>query len=223
MRSSYFAALTLLALAPSSCVQPGEMRATAVNVLTPALPAPRAWRDGSLDSGSLRRLLVLPLVDESSQGSPVDVVNQALRDEMIKLRRFDVIQPNPADATSKPQVGPKKTGRVAISVLIELGRRYGVDAVLFGTIDHYRPYAPPALGVSASLVDVETGKIVWEVRDFVDAADRTAEVAMDEFFLAEAAQDQGVTGADLMRHSPAWFARFATRRVTRTLLPPPAP
>ncbi len=186
-------------------------------VADPIAP-PRAYRDISLDGGTIRRVLVLPLADESATGAPSDGVNSCLRDEITKLRRFDVVQPAPSDATSKAAQGPKQTGRIEISTIIELGRRYGVDAVMFGSIDNYRPYAPPALGISASLIDVQTGKIIWEVRDFVDASDRGTEVAMKDFFHAEAAKDQTVMGDEIMSSSPAWFGKFAARRIVKTLL-----
>jgi hypothetical protein len=211
-------ALALAALPFGACSRMEAAKEGAMSAVANPIAPPRAYRDLSLDGGTIRRVLVLPLADESSTGASIDGVNACMRDEMIKLRRFDVVQPDPSDATSKPSEGPKKTGRIEISTIIELGRRYGVDAVMFGSVDNYRPYAPPALGISSSLIDVQTGKIIWEVRDLLDAADRNTEVAMQDFFHAQASHDQTVMGDEIMASSPAWFGRFAARRVVRTLL-----
>lgn len=214
--------LVLVSLCASHCSRMEAKKDEAESYITDALAPPIAWRDISLDGGAIRRVLVLPFADESGSGSRQNAIDDCMRDELMKLRRFDVVQPSPADATRLPEEGPKKTGRVDVTTIIGLGRHYGVDAVIFGSIDHYRAYAPPALGLSASMIDVQTGKIIWEVRDFVDSSDRDAELAMNDFFKIQMAKDQTVMNEELMAVSPIWFSRFSTRRVVRTLLAAPA-
>lgn len=221
MRSSLALSFVVASVAGLACSRFESVQDEAASYVAPPLAAPIAWRDMSLDGGTIRRVLVLPLADESGTPNRQRAIDDSLRDEVMKLRRFDVVQPDASHATRLPDQGPKKTGRVDVNTIIELGRHYGVDAVIFGTIDHYRPYAPPALGISASMIDVQTGKIIWEVRDFVDTSDRDAEVAIDQFFKIEMAKDQTVMNGELMTVSPIWFSRFAARRIVRTLLAPP--
>ena len=185
------------------------------------LPPPRAFKDENLDYGLVHRVLALPLSDESGFGTRSDVVSESLRDELTRLGRFGVVRPTASDAMLKPGDGPHNNGRIPVATMIELGRRYGVDAVLFGSISHYRPYAPPALGMSVSLIDVQTGRILWSVTDFVDGSDQRCAVSMQWYFEDETATDETVFGSELMHTSPRWFARFASHRVARTLLPPP--
>lgn len=185
-----------------------------------ALEQPDAFRDPLLESGQVQRVLALPLMDETPQGDGSLVISQAVRDELFKLRRFDLVQANPGDAALQPGNGPKQTGRIEVATIIELGRRYGVDAVLFGALDHYRPYDPPAVGMSLSLVDVETGRIIWHVRDFIDGADQRTALAMRYYFEDETARDE-VFESDLMSTAPQWFARFAAQRVANSMVPPP--
>jgi hypothetical protein len=211
----------IVLLAVTHCSRFEAKKEEAASFVAPPLAAPIAWRDISLDGGAIRRVLVLPLADESGTPNQQRAIDDSLRDEVMKLRRFDVVQPDAAHATRLPDQGPKKTGRVDVTTIIELGRHYGVDAVIFGTIDHYRPYSPPSLGISASMIDVQTGKIIWEVRDFVDTSDRNAEVAIHDFFATEAAKEQTVMERELMSVSPIWFSRFAARRIVRTLLAAP--
>lgn len=181
------------------------------------LPPPAAFKDGSLDFGIVRRILALPLTDESGVGSGTEVVSRTLRDEISRLGRFGVVRPNESDSMLKPHDDPQNSGRIPVATIIELGRRYGVDAVLFGTIRHYRPYTPPSLGMSVTLIDVQTGKIVWSVNDFVDGSDRRCATSMKWFFEDETATGETVFGSEIMHTSPQWFARFATRRVVSTL------
>ncbi len=181
------------------------------------LPPPCAFRDGSIDDGLVRRILALPLADESGQGPGTLVVSDALRDEILKLGRFSVVQPNASDAMLRPAEGPQRTGRIPVRCIIELGRRYGVEAVLFGSVTLYRPYAPQALAITAQLVDVQTGKIVWSVSDFVDGSDAQAVRSMEWYFADQAATGETVFGPEIMNTSPRWFARFAAARIAATL------
>lgn len=219
MRHTRWICLSLLmASFPGCSMMKESMRGLEGEPIKP----PQAYRDPIMVSGTYQRVLALPLLADNGQASSVDVVSTAVRDELLKLRRFDVVTPSPSDAALKPEQGPKMTGRINVPTMIDLGQRYGVDAVLFGAVDHYRAYDPPALGMSLSLVEVETGKILWHVRDFVDAADHDTSLAMRYFFEDEAAERDMVFEDDVMRTAPQWFARFAARRVTKTLVPPPA-
>ncbi|MFG0319658.1 MAG: hypothetical protein ACF8XB_20465 [Planctomycetota bacterium JB042] len=182
------------------------------------LPEPRAFRDSSIDYGMVRRVLALPLIDESGHGAPTVVVSEALGDSIARLRRFEVVRPNAADASLKADAGPLASGRIPVSTIIDLGRRYGVDAVLFGTISRYRPYAPPSLAIGASLIDVHTGKVLWSVSDFVDATDSKTAVSIERWFEKNAAQDGTVFDREIVATSPRWFARFASDRVAGTLV-----
>lgn len=182
------------------------------------LPPPRAFRDSSIDYGMVRRVLALPLVDESGNGAPTAVVSEALGDSITRLRRFEVVRPTLTDAALKADGGPLSSGRIPVSTIIELGRRYGVDAVLFGTISQYRPYTPPSLAMGASLIDVHTGKVLWSVTDFVDATDSRTSVSIDHWFDENAAEDGMVFDREIVTTSPRWFARFASERVANTLV-----
>lgn len=185
------------------------------------IPPPQAYWDQSVFEGEYQRVLALPLLDDSGQAGSTEVVTSAIRDELLKLRRFEVVTPNPSDASLMTEAGPKRTGRIDVGSLVDLGRRYGVDAVLFGAIDHYRAYEPPALGMSLSLVEIGSGRILWHVRDFVDGADHDTALAMRYYFEDQAAERDLVFDHDVMSAAPSWFAHFAARRVARTLEPPP--
>ncbi len=206
-------AVSLLALAaPGCCLFRG------MHLIPHApLPEPVAYVDETVDPSKYRRVLALPLFDESATGVDSETVSRVLRDEMMKLRRFDMVQANPSDALLRPADSPQRNGRIPIDTVVELGRRYGVDAVLFGTITRYRPYAPPALAMTVSIVDVETGTLVVSVNDFVDGADAAAAESMDRFFKDEGDTDGTEYGPELMSTSPEWFARFAARRVARSI------
>ncbi|MFH0944931.1 MAG: hypothetical protein V2A76_07010 [Planctomycetota bacterium] len=217
MRSVPVAVVLLLILAAS----PGCQLLRHIPFLSgEPLPPPRAFKDVTLDHGLVHRVLALPLADESGFGTQSDVVSESLRDEIGRLGQFSVVRPSASDAMLKPGDGPHNTGRIPVATIIELGRRYGVDAVLFGAIFHYRPYSPPALGMEVSLVDVQTGRVLWTVRDSVDGSDKRCAVSMEWFFEDEIETDETVFGSDLMHVSPHWFARFAAHRIAQTLLPP---
>lgn len=187
------------------------------------LPPLVAFRDVGVEHGLVRRILALPLHDESGQGIGTEVVSQALRDEIAKLNRFSLVRPNSSDARLMPSEGPQRTGRIPVRSLINLGRRYGVDAVMYGSVKRYRPYSPPVLGMIVQLIDIETGKVVWSAQELLDATDARTAVSMRYFFEDETAADETVFDYDIMSTSPEWFAKFAAHRIAATLLPPPPP
>lgn len=182
------------------------------------LSPPRAFRDSSIDYGMVRRVLALPLVDDTGHGADTVLVSEALGDSIARLRQFDVVRPNATDAVLKADAGPLASGRIPVSTIIELGRRYGVDAVLFGTISQYRPYTPPSLAIGASLIDVHTGKVLWSVSDYVDATDAKASVSIEHWFEENAAAEGTVFDKQIVSTSPRWFARFAADRIAGTLV-----
>ena len=219
MNTARASLLSALAIALPSCsgVEPMWNHFLNEHVYEHPLPAPQSFRDGSIDYGLVRRILALPLVDQSGHGAPARLVSDALGDSIAKLRRFQVVRPRSDDASLKSDSGPIGSGKIPVSTIIELGRRYGVDAVLFGEISQFRPYTPPSLGIGASLIDVHTGKVLWSVTDFVDASDAQTSVSMRLWFEEKAATDDTVYDERLVSTSPRWFARFATDRLASTL------
>ncbi len=216
--------LALLLIASTCGCSFAEFRRHVPALSAEPLPPPRAFRDASVTSGHVRRVLLLPLWDESDFGSGADVVNTAVLEEMAKLQRFRVVIPSPTDAALNASVGPDGTGRIPVPTIIDLGRRYGVDAVLFGSIVRYRPYDLPLLGMTVSLVDVETGRVLWSAQDFVDSSDVQAARSLDDYYYDVAARSDTVFGREVLRSSPRWFTRFCAQRIVRTLLEnPPAP
>lgn len=185
----------------------------------PTMPPPAAMRDPILDQRPVQRVLLLPLVDESGHGPGGAVVSEAVHEEMAKTRRFKVVRPDPNDAAQLASRGPRRNGRIPVSVLVDLGKRYGVDGVLFGAITRYRAYPPPVVGLDLILLDVQTGSVLFSVEDLVDGADRLAANSMDAFYRDEAARGETLFGPEIVRTSPDWFARFAARRVVRVLAP----
>ncbi len=212
-RIAQSAAIAFAALAASGCCFLNGVRF----IPDKPLPEPVAYVDQTVDPAKFRRVLALPLFDESNNGIDSETVSRILRDELSKLHRFEMVQATESDAILRPADTPQRNGRIPIETVVELGRRYGVDAVLFGSITRYRPYAPPALALNVSIVDVETGTLVVAVNDFVDAADAAAAESMHRFFVTEVDTQGTEYGAELMSTSPEWFTRFATRRVARSL------
>lgn len=183
------------------------------------LPAPAAVRDPVLDQRPVQRVLLLPLVDECGHGPGSAVVSDAVHEEIAKTRRFKVVRPDSADSARLAARGPRNNGRIPVTVLVDLGRRYGVDAVLFGALTRYRPYPPPLVGLDLVLLDVQTGSVLFAADDLVDASDRAAANSMDAFYREESARGETLFGPEIVRTSPVWFARFAARRIVRVLAP----
>ncbi|MBK6939975.1 MAG: hypothetical protein IPH13_07185 [Planctomycetes bacterium] len=218
-RSTLLAIGALLALVAPGCkTLKRELGIPDLSPAPPELPAPTAYRDGTVDFAAVRRVLALPLYDESEQGDATTLLSRTLGEELSRLRRFDVVVPSSSDASLKSGEAPHRLGQVPIQSIIELGRRYSVDAVVFGTISEYRPYAPPRVALKLSLVDTQTGRVLWQVDDFIDASDARTAHSMRKFFDGVIDDQNTEFGDELLVTSPEMFARYALRRSARTLL-----
>jgi TolB-like protein len=209
----------VVALAPCGCkTLKRELGIPDLSPAPPEQPAPVAYRDGTVDFGAVRRVLALPLYDESEQGDATALLSRTLGEELSRLRRFDVVTPTASDAALKSSEAPHRIGQVPIQSIIELGRRYSVDAVVFGTVSEYRPYAPPRVALKLSLVDTQTGRVLWQVDDYVDSADARTAHSMRKFFDGVIDDQNTQFGDELLLTSPELFARYALRRSAKTLL-----
>ena len=112
----------------------------------------------------ISRLAVLPFENQTSALRAGQAVSDLLASEVLATGTTPVMDPSEvADLLRRESLDPADAGRLPSAQ--RLGRILQVSHVLQGAVTEYR-YKPglsetPAVGVTARLVDVATGEVVW--------------------------------------------------------------
>ena len=99
---------------------------------------------------------------------------------------------------------PYLKGSYLPRTIIELTRRFNLDAIFFGTITQERFYPPQVLSMQMDLVSAETGLVIWSGNLHLDADDPRVAEGLRKFY--GGIEDESWHIALI---SPERFARFA--------------
>ena len=163
-----------VATALSADAQPHRQTPT-VPMALPVEPTENTFQSSPVLPAELRRVVVLPMAWDDSQGELFqggEALAPILLSELNKTRKFEVVNVNRDDLRSL-------TGRLSwtgeeilpADFFDSLQRVYGCDAVLFSQLTVYRAYTPLAVGWRMKLVNARTRQIFWAVDEVFDAED----------------------------------------------------
>ncbi|HVS18844.1 MAG TPA: hypothetical protein VMT18_09620, partial [Planctomycetota bacterium] len=203
MRHVALAAVLVAALAAGSC-----------SSLTPD-PGPLATSVVARDFAtySLVRVGVPPLrapdVDAANraalQAALVAELSAVMPYELVPLDLDDLVEVDAQDAFRR--------GRYDTRAVLETARRYRLDGLVLGTVTHYQPYPPQALGMEVELVAIETGATLWSSSLQLDAADAKVRARLDRWQNDHKSGGGNRESAQLTLVSPERFARFAASEI----------
>ena len=94
---------------------------------------------------------------------------------------------------------------------------YDADAVLFTEITHFRPYRPIAIGVRSSLVDLESGQVIWAFDDLFDSGEPSVSAGAKRFHLAHSRNVYPLHSAEVVLQSPTFFSKYVAYEMFMTL------
>jgi hypothetical protein len=150
------------------------------------------------------------------QGALVAELSQVMPYELVPLDDDDLVEVNTHDAFRR--------GRYDTRAVLEVARRYRLDALVLGTVTHYQPYPPQALGLEVELVAIETGATLWTSSLQLDAADARVRARLERWQRDHKSDGGNRESVQLTLVSPERFARFAAAEVAAaTLLPGSSP
>ena len=167
---------------------------------------------------NLRRVADLPLYFEDGTSREIETVDgifsTALRRTLVSEvasvshswldSRFQVEQLSPSE--------PLPTG-----IFAAVRKVYDADAVLFTEITHFRPYRPIAIGVRSSLVDLESGQVIWAFDDLFDSGEPSVSAGAKRFHLAHSRNVYPLHSAEVVLQSPTFFSKYVAYEMFRTL------
>ena len=206
MRLSSNAVLVGVLLAFASCAleRPPEKRAI------------NSYLADARDLACVRRIMVLPFSEEPGVVADKTRIRETYINELLKLRRFEVV-PLPADSVEVvPLDASLRHGRISTDEIVALCNRYRLDGVLLGTITSCRAYTPPHLGMRTQLVSVHSGSIIWAVDVLYDASDRSMQSDLRHYYDRVLTHDGNLHGFEFDTIAPTRFCAYVAHRFVGT-------
>jgi hypothetical protein len=195
----------LLSLALASC---GALPTKEV----PLLATGRITSDFA--SYSIQRVGLIPVDMDGDESAMDEALEQALHAELTAATDYEVISISRLDLQELHGLEPFRRGSYSAATLLELRRRFLLDAVAVGVVSTRRAVPPQRLGVQFDLISCETGATLWSSRVLLDAADVEMREALE---LWSRDHTDTIDGAELVLLSPRRFARFAAWQVMQLL------
>lgn len=196
---------------------------TALGCAVPRRDAPLFARARVVpDFGSyvVQRVGVLPVDVPSDRG-------QAHADEAAFLQDWFVSQialGTPYEVVALPphvlehidRSDPRLRGHHEADAIVELARRFKLDAVLLVQVTDQNPYPPQSISVVAEMVATETGSTIWSSDVHLDARDARVREGLEAFSARDLAE-QGDSDWSVVLLSPRRFSEYALWQIAQML------
>ena len=174
------------------------------------------YRSGGVDLRSIGRVAILEMENLSTNQNLSKELTTALSEEIRKKQIFGLETLYFKDPkweslmlSVDSDVSPKQ--------LEDIQKKLGVDAVMYGRIEHYRPYPRNSIGIKLKLVDCATGQLLWAIDQVWDSTDTIIEERAKFFFSTQMRSDYGPMDWKMVMLSPRIYNKFITNEISQTL------
>lgn len=200
-----FSLVFTLLLSLSSC---GSYRRQAIT--GQPITIDNAYADPSYDHSHIVNVLVLPIDNPLNNKEQVFHQKEILLSLMRGWGKFNYfnLQYDPSYPSGAGRLINLDTGFIDRVSLGEVGRSYGVQAVLKTAISDYRPYAPMRMKVKAWLVDCEHGTRVWAFDHVFDTDDSNVVNGLRVWWNQQMAGGDAQTRFAVSKLRPTIFSNF---------------
>jgi TolB-like protein len=154
----------------------------------------------ALDALEIGNVAVLPFKNVTYNFDAPSVATGLFDDQLRDIRRFTVLRrENIIELYKDRDLDPDRIERPEA---IEIGRVLGVDGVVMGMVTDFRP---GKVGVSARLLDVATGELVWEAGDTFVGKEKGVQLLVDP-------EDR-----DRLTRNPSYLCKILCRELVNTM------
>lgn len=203
MRGVLLAALAAVPVACSSVARSAE-------------PLAEARIVSDFDTYTLRRIGLVPFAGDGLARARSEELQAAFFAEISAATPFEVVPLALRDLDEIRLSEPYRRGAYEPRMIIDLSRRFNLDAILVGTVTDQQYFPPQRLGIQVDMVAAETGLVIWSSSLQLDASKRRVRNSLRVW----SQLDQGDLDGDdweLALISPRRFGRFAAWQVARLL------
>ena len=175
------------------------------------------YKSDEYNNASVHRVLLVPFAFETNREKVVNEVTEAFFVELQKSTKFDVVLPHEFPDKLLPQNDLWIKGLVRAETVIEAKKRFKVDAIIFGTITHYKPYEPPILGIKVGMFSTVTGNVIWTADTILDSSEASVVQLVRTYYRRNYQRKQSLYGWKIILVSMKRYAQFAAHQVITTL------
>lgn len=184
----------------SSCLIPNRLS-------MPTLASAQVSND--FETYTIRRVGLLPFAGRDLSDSQREEFQLAFLSEISQSTPYEIVLLDREDLEEVEESEPYRRGWYRPRTIIQLSRRYSLDAVFFGTVTQQRTYPPQLLSLQLDLVAAETGLVVWSSAVHLDASDNRVVDGLKIYY----AREDDDRAWELALLSQERFARFAAFQV----------
>ena len=160
------------------------------------------------DTYRIHRVGLMPFDGEALTDEEAASMQMSFLVELSRTAPFELVLLDEKDLAEVRESAPYERGWYRPKTIIEVTKRYSLDAVMFGTVVQQQYYPPQMLSVQMDMVAAETGLVVWTAAVHLDANDDRVRQGLQSFYGAGGRDDvDGEWSLSLL--SPRRFSRFA--------------
>lgn len=174
------------------------------------------YRSSGVDFRSIGRVVILEMENLSTNQNLSKELTTALSEEIRKKQIFGLETLYHKDPKWKSLMLSVDSD-VSTKQLEDIQKKLGVDAVMYGKIEHYRPYPRNSIGLKLKLVDCATGELLWAIDEVWDSTDAKIEERAKLFFSTQMRSDYGPIDSKMVMLSPRIYNKFITYEISQTL------
>ncbi len=164
----------------------------------------------------LQRVAVVPFTGSDLPADRATDLENGLALELAARVGFEIVQLTADDLAEISRAEPYRRGWYSSNTLLEISKRFSVDAILVGTVRELNCYTPQHLATQVELVSCETGQVAWSSTVELDARDSRVIKAIEAWYTLDMESHDAPGDEALAFLSPAIFSRFATREMARS-------
>lgn len=191
-----------LLLVSGSCVSTPE----------PVPPLASARLASDFESYSIERVGLLPAVGVRTTPEYATQLQSALFAEFSAATAYEIITLDEQDLEAIPSLDPYRKGGYSANTLVQIAKRYRVDALLIPTVTDLQSHPPQRLGLKVEMVSTETGQPIWSSAIQLDAAREDVRRGLEAWAMQHVG-DVSQTTWELTLISPRRMARFAAFQI----------
>ncbi len=171
---------------------------------------------------TVRRVAVLPLTasgDRPGLEAGASTIGPLLAPQLGASGLVEAVEVSASDLarwTGRPKL--RLVQELPAGVLESIRQQTGCDAVLFGDLIQFSAFPPLSIGLRLSLVEVQSGRILWSVDEVLDAGNPAVASGARRYFQSSL-KGPGTTPFDsqTVLDSPTRFGRYAITTLLGTI------
>jgi len=167
-------------------------------------------------SYTLRRVGLLPFTGEGLSGEESRHLQASFFAEASTVAPFEIVPLDPSDVAEIPTSDPYRRGVYKPRTIIDVARRFNLDAVFIGTVTDRNLFSPPRIGMQLDMVASETGMVIWNSAVYLDGSQQQVRKNV-EIWAGVGQSDLESIDWRLCLLSPRRFAQFATYHLATQL------